>query len=54
VEELEKVEVKISLDQFEHEARDFSSHNVSNFFKSNMFVREFQIDGRYIKTTTKI
>ena len=54
VEELEKVEVKIALDQFEHEARDFSHHNIADFYKSGMFTKEFAIEGRYIKTTTKI
>ncbi len=54
VEEVERVEVKIPLDQFEYEARDFSNHNVTDFFKSSIFVKDYQIEGRHIKTTTKI
>ena len=54
IEEQERIDVKIPLDQFEHEARDFSSHNVTDFFKSPMFIKDFIIDGRNIKTTTKI
>ncbi len=54
IEEAERVEVKIPLDQFEYEARDFSSHNVTEFFKSPVFLREFSIEGRHIKGTTKI
>jgi len=54
VEEQEKIEVKLPLDQFEHEARDFSSHNLTDFFRSPMFSHNFQVEGRHIKTTTKI
>lgn len=54
IEEEARVEVKFPLEQFEHEARDFSSHNITDFLKSPAFSRDFQIDGRFIKTTTKI
>ena len=54
IEEAERIEVKIPIDQFEHEARDFSSHNVSDFYKSGMFGKDFRIEGRYIFTTAKI
>jgi len=54
IEEMERLEIRIPLDQFEYEARDFSNHNITDFLKSNLFVRDFQIDGRHIKTTTKI
>ena len=54
IEEVEKIEVKIPLEQFEHEARDFSSHNVHDFFKSGIFGKDFRLEGRYIHTTTKI
>lgn len=46
--------MQIPLEQFEHEARDFSSHNVSDFFRSPVFMREYKIEGRFIKTVTKI
>lgn len=54
IEETEKIEVAIPIDQFENEARDFSHHNVSEFLKSSLFNKEFTIEGRSIKTTTKI
>ena len=54
IEDLERIEVRIPLDQFEYEARDFSNHNITDFLKSTAFVKEFQLDGRHVKTTTKI
>jgi len=53
VEDAERVEVRIPIDQFEHESRDYG-HNLSEFFKSTAFLKEFIIEGRHIKTTTKI
>ena len=54
IEETEKVDVSIPIDQFENEARDFSHHNVSEFIKSSLFNKEYTIEGRNIRTTTKI
>lgn len=54
VENEEKIDVTIPIDQFQHEARDFSEHNVTDFFKTSFFTRDFVIEGRQIKTTTKI
>lgn len=42
------------MEQFEHEARDISNHNVAEFLKSSLFTKEFRMEGRSIKTTTKI
>lgn len=53
IEDAERVEVRIPIDQFEHEARDYG-HNLNEFFKSGAFLKEFTIEGRHIKTTTKI
>jgi hypothetical protein len=53
VEDAERVEVRIPIDQFEHEARDYG-HGLNEFFKSAAFLKEFAIEGRHIKTTTKI
>jgi len=53
VEEAERFEISIPIDQFEHESRDYG-HNLSEFFKSTAFLKEFTIEGRHIKTTTKI
>lgn len=54
IEEMDRIEVAIPLDSFEHEARDFASHNVLDFYKSPAFLRDFKLEGRTIKTTTKI
>jgi DNA replication licensing factor MCM2 len=54
IEEVERVEVSIPIDQFEYEARDFTNSNINDFFKSQAFAKEFHIEGRLIKTTTKI
>ena len=53
VEDAERVEVRIPIDQFEYEARDYG-HTITEFFKSAAFLRDFALDGRHIKTTTKI
>ena len=53
VEDAERVEVRIPIDQFEHESRDYG-HYLSKFFKSKDFLKEFIIEGKNIKTTTKI
>jgi hypothetical protein len=29
---MEKIEVRIPIDQFEHEARDYAHHNVTQFY----------------------
>ena len=54
IEETEKIDVAVPIDQFENEARDFSHHNVTEFLKSSIFNKEFTIEGRSIKTTAKI
>ena len=54
MEETEKIDVAIPLDIFENEARDFSNHNVSEFYKSSVFNKEFAIEGRSIRTQAKI
>ena len=52
--EEERFLVQVPLEQFEHEARDFSSHNVTEFLKSALFTGEFVIDGRQIRTKNKV
>ena len=54
MEENEAVEIQIPIDTFEHEARDFEQHNVNDFLKSSAFNKDYTIEGRFIKTTTKI
>jgi hypothetical protein len=54
IEEAERIEVSIPLEQFEHEARDFSNHNVTDFFSSSLFKKDYLIEDRQIKTTTRI
>ena len=54
LEEGEHVDIQIPLDQFEHEARDFEQHNISDFLKSSLFNKEYTIEGRFIKTTSKV
>ena len=48
------MEVKIPVEQFEHEAREFSNNNMTQFYGSGLFKRDFIIDGRSIKTVSKI
>lgn len=54
IEEMEKIDVRIPKEQFEHEARDFGGQHVQDFYKSGTFSKEFRIEGTYIHTTTKI
>jgi DNA replication licensing factor MCM2 len=54
IEELDRIEVTITLEQFEHEARDFTSSNITEFYKSHGFLKDYRLEGRAIKTVTKI
>ena len=54
MEDGEGVEIQIPIDQFEHEARDFAQHNITDFFKSSLYNKEYTIEGRFIKTLHKI
>lgn len=51
---MEKIDVQVPIDTFEHEARDFANHNLQDFYKSSHFNKDFKIEGRHIVTTTKI
>lgn len=50
----ERIEVSIPIESFEHEARDFQHHNISEFFKSSHFNKDFKMEGRLIKTLHKV
>lgn len=54
IEEMEKIDVRIPIEQFEHEVRDYAHHNVSQFYASTHFNKDFKIEGRHIVTSTKI
>jgi len=54
MEENEKIEVIVPLDQFEHEVRDFQQHSVTDFLTSSHFKKEFVIEDRKIKTLAKM
>lgn len=41
LDEMDRIEIQIPLDQFEHEARDFQHHNLTDFLKSSHFTKEF-------------
>jgi len=51
---MDKVDVKIAIDTFEHEARDYAHHSLNDFYKSSHFNKDFKFEGRHIVTTTKI
>lgn len=54
--ETERVQVRFSKEQFEHEIRDLARHNVASFYTSQAFLRGFRIedDGRHITTVGKV
>jgi hypothetical protein len=41
MDESERIDVQIPLEQFENEARDFNQHNIQEFLKSGLFSKEF-------------
>jgi hypothetical protein len=43
LDENEKIQVKVKLDYFENEAREFARHNLIDFYKSPAFAREFKL-----------
>ncbi len=47
-------EVRVPLDTFEHEARDYGAHGLQEFYKSSAFSKEFMVRDRYIVCSTKI
>jgi DNA replication licensing factor MCM2 len=54
LDETEKVQVKVKMDFFENEAREFARHNLMDFYKSAAFLREFKIDKDHICSINKI
>ena len=54
LDESEKVQVKVKLDFFENEAREFARHNLIDFYKSPAFAREFKIDKDHILSINKV
>jgi RNA-binding protein YlmH len=54
IEDAERVEVAIPVEMFEHEVRDFGIATINEFYKSPAFAKEYSLEGRHIKTTTKI
>lgn len=54
LEEHDRIEVAVAIEQFEHEARDFTSSNINEFYKSPAFLKDYRIEGRNIKTLTKV
>ncbi len=54
LDESDRIDVQIPMDQFEHEARDFQQHSVTDFFNSSVFKKEYRCEGRNIKTVGKV
>lgn len=54
LDETEKVDVKVRLDVFENDVREYAKHNLIDFYKSPAFVREFKMENGEIKSINKI
>lgn len=54
LDESEKVQVKVKIDFFENEAREFARHNLIDFYKSPAFSKEFRIEGGNIVSINKV
>ena len=54
VDETQLVEVKVPMTMFEHEARDFVHHNLMDFYKTQLFGKEFKIIGKDIVSIKKM
>ena len=54
LDETEKVQVKVKIDFFENEAREFARHNLIDFYKSQAFSKEFRIEQDQIVSINKM
>lgn len=54
LDETEKVQVKVKIDFFENEAREFARHNLIDFYKSQAFSKEFRIEQDQIVSINKV
>jgi DNA replication licensing factor MCM2 len=54
LDETEKLFVKVKLDYFENEAREFARHNLIDFYKSPAFSREFRIEKDHLVSINKV
>ena len=46
----QKIEVKLSLEAFEHEVRDLARHNLMDFYRHPDFMKKYRRDEEYIST----
>lgn len=54
IDELEKIKVTMKKTFFEDQAREFARHNLTDFYKSSSFNKEFAIEGDMIVTKNKV
>lgn len=54
LDETQKVLVKVKVDFFETEAREFARHNLIDFYKSSAFMKEFRVENGYIHSINKV
>lgn len=54
LEEHDRIEVVVAIELFEHEARDFTTGNINEFYRSPAFLKDYRIEGRNIKTLNKV
>lgn len=54
LDDMEKVIVKVNLDYFENETKDFSSHNRIDFYKSAKFLKQYRLEDNKIVTINKV
>eukprot|EP00347_Sterkiella_histriomuscorum_P014795 403359496 len=54
LDESERIHIMLPQESFYHESRDIANHNITHFFKSSTFNKDYKIEGRHIITRNKI
>jgi len=49
-----KIDMRIKLSIFQAEARDFAQHNLIDFYKSPLFLKEYRVEGNEIISLQKV
>ena len=50
----ERIAMKLPLNIFNAEAKEFAQHNLDNFFKSSYFLRDYKLEGNMIVPHEKV
>lgn len=54
IEETERVHVRFTKDQFEHEVRDLARHGILDFYNTDAFKKDFKLEDEKFIVTKKM